>query len=568
MLIRRAALILITAFSAGGDAYYQLGLGALVMVFALVGHLAVKPFAKPLYNHLETGAILAVIVTLLINLLFLRAEAMATMAAQGDTPAEKVGWSIVGGSWFLTDLSTSLLLLLVKGTCMVALGVTFLRLRWAEFKRDSAGVVTMLRGAIRRPSSGTVFEARSAFGSFADGTADDDEEPANGTRTGFTGQLRSKSGQRASTVAGGISDAQQAALKERLTRALDGYTTPGGKKQVKAVQAVRSGKLQEAAIARHDDAKAAAAGFPSAAGASAGIEGGPAAAGTEGGPASSTAPSTLVASASVSSLLYRATAMNAQLSRRSLFSSLDGVGPAKTSSAPGPVAAADRLSDITAGASDATATATSTATGDAGAATIVNGSGTAGTTTARSGRTSTAGGASAAAVAAVLFARNRRAFRASAISSSTERGDGDGDGGSSDGLRFASLPTPMSSKAAAKALSRNDDDAAAFRGPSTAGVIADSDGSVMDVANPLHRASSASSGPTAGGSAAAGESGAASASSATTNRQSTAATIAAASSLLGSAQPVSVRRARPVRSVRGVDQAAAAPASAPEPEST
>lgn len=580
VLVRRAALILITAFSAGGDAYYQLGLGALVMVFALVGHLAVKPFAKPLYNHLETAAILAVIVTLLVNLLFLRAEAIATMAAQGDTPAEKVGWSIVGGSWFLTDLSTSLLLLLVNGACMVALGVTFLRLRWAEFKRDSAGVVTLLRGAIRRPSSASAFELRSAFGAF---TADDEgdvEVPAGGSRTGFTGKLRGKSGQRPSTVAAGINEAQQAVLRERLTRALDGYSTPGGKNQVKVVQAARSAKQLRAPSGRQADAKAGAASLPVAATSSAG---------SEGDTASRSTPATTASTSreSVPSLLYRATARNAQLSRRSLFSSLDGIGPAKTSSAPVPVAAADRSRDGNAAASDVAASAE--AVGGAGAASKA--SDTSGTATVRSGRTSVsvAGGASAAAAVAVLLARNRRAFRASAVSATSDGdlGGDDGNGGSSDGLRFASFPTPMSAKAAAKALSRNDDDdrgTGAFRTSSASALsgssgVADADGSVLDVSNPLHRASSASLSATTGSSSASGAAGSASGGAARSSStagsgsstQSTAATIAAASSLLGAAQPVSVRRARQVRSVRGVDQVAATASTAAaesEPEST
>lgn len=168
VVMLRKMLIVVVAVSTK-DPYIQVLLAIVIMVFATVLHLRYRPYNSTLLNNLETAALLAVLFTQILSLLYLHEELIASQKALAGGVFDEY----TGDATPLEIFITVLLVLINAGVILLLLGAMvylfFVGRRWqretfkeriAAKKRRRANRVTELAARLALEKSAYAASSR------------------------------------------------------------------------------------------------------------------------------------------------------------------------------------------------------------------------------------------------------------------------------------------------------------------------------------------------------------------------------------------------------------------------
>jgi len=261
VMIRRAVLILIAVLA--NDAYYQVGCAIVVLTMAFGLHLHTRPYVDAQLNRLEALALLDLIFTLCLNLLYQRSIALA----EGDISRATVArWSVMGHTWGVTEVVCTVLLFIINGATFIALVRAFFRRRVTELRARARAILARIRGT----GTGVASSKLSDDGGDCAGVmvsnplAPTKFKPAAATAPGLLATARRSHSVVAATLPAGplvAAAPAPAATKRRLSIAMDGLRSPRGAQRTPfgPVTSVHGGGSSGGSVA------GASAGLPSSA---------------------------------------------------------------------------------------------------------------------------------------------------------------------------------------------------------------------------------------------------------------------------------------------------------------
>ncbi|RYG44165.1 hypothetical protein EON67_12080, partial [archaeon] len=138
VMMRKALIVAIAAMTK--DPVYQIGSATVLLVISFGLQLHASPYALPLFNQLEALTLAALIATLAVSLLYLRAASinggpLSSMISVTSADAKEL--ALQNSPGMLGEGSTTALLLFINGFTVATLAVVFIRLKRQEWKSTS-----------------------------------------------------------------------------------------------------------------------------------------------------------------------------------------------------------------------------------------------------------------------------------------------------------------------------------------------------------------------------------------------------------------------------------------------